>query len=540
MSRTLPNLQGISNSAVITVAFTPRRSTFYSTTSAKPLKPIDARLDEISLHTDSTRWSTSYIPHILEASSSSETLRNDSSATPLPPKLYWRVFRNLRWTLFTAYQRLFGLVFIMNAIGFAVLLSNPFQLDHLATAASANLLLALIVRQDFFVKIIFGAAWHVPWSVPLRIRLLITRIYTYGGIHSGAAIAGTLWLLAFTVILTIRSAQQGLFVVPVLVLTWVLSVILSLICILAFPSIRSAHHNTFERTHRFLGWSSILVFWAQLILQAHYTKPTYTNLGHTLLHTPSFHLLILITFLIILPWLNLRRETFTLHLLSPHALRLQTKTTTHRFSVLAISTHPLGQYHPFATFPSNSDPQNDNPETSLVISAAGDWTKTQIAQAIHRTKFPSISTANSDPEKCDPATARFWVKGWPKPGVLSLTYIYPRVLIVTTGSGIAPALSSLLHKPSSQFVRLIWSTRAPEKTYGKELCKVVAEVDPQAVVIDTDLMKGRPDLLGISFREQRSVGAEAVFVLGNERVTRKVVYGLEARGVRAFGPVWDS
>jgi hypothetical protein len=31
-----------------------------------------------------------------------------------------------------------------------------------------------------------------------------------------------------------------------------------------------------------------------------------------------------------------------------------------------------------------------------------------------------------------------------------------------------------------------------------------------------------------------------VFVLSNERVTRKVVYGLESRGVPAFGPIWDS
>ena len=33
---------------------------------------------------------------------------------------------------------------------------------------------------------------------------------------------------------------------------------------------------------------------------------------------------------------------------------------------------------------------------------------------------------------------------------------------------------------------------------------------------------------------------EVVFIISNPKLTRKVVYGLESRGVPAFGPIWDS
>ena len=67
----------------------------------------------------------------------------------------------------------------------------------------------------------------------------------------------------------------------------------------------------------------------------------------------------------------------------------------------------------------------------------------------------------------------------------------------------------------------------------------VAKVDPDAILIDTSEM-GRPDLVEVAWNTWRETRAEAVFVLSNELVTRKVVYGLDSRGVPAFGPIWDS
>lgn len=134
---------------------------------------------------------------------------------------------------------------------------------------------------------------------------------------------------------------------------------------------------------------------------------------------------------------------------------------------------------------------------------------------------------------------QFWVKSHPRAGVLSLSCLYARVVIITTGSGIGPCLSSLLDRPQHQVARLVWSTRSPRKTYGAEMLALVDQADRDALVLDTDEM-GRPDLLQVAFKAYKEMRAEAVFVLSNEAVTRAVVGGLEKRGVPAFGPIWDS
>ncbi|KAF2250001.1 hypothetical protein BU26DRAFT_518475 [Trematosphaeria pertusa] len=180
----------------------------------------------------------------------------------------------------------------------------------------------------------------------------------------------------------------------------------------------------------------------------------------------------------------------------------------------------------------------------MIISDAGDWTRSLIrraqaqAQRLHQHNA-LLSTVTTCQQPDAQMQMRFWVKSSPKAGVLSLSAIFPRVILLTTGSGIGPCLSSLLDRPATQFARLIWSTRSPIETYGEALYETVLHTDPDALVIDTTSME-RPDLVSVAWRMYQEVDAEAVFVLSNAAVTRKVVYGLESRGVPAFGPIWDS
>lgn len=369
------------------------------------------------------------------------------------------------------------------------------------------------------MNLIFRTAWLVPWRFPLRIRRLISRVYTYGGIHTGAAVAGSIWFASLAIHITIRFARLTVYTVTGLALAWMILILLKIIIALAIPQFRSHHHNTFEITHRFLGWACILSFWAQLILITLETSSiTQRHFAIQLIRQPTFWNLILMTMMIIHPWLRLRKWTFTPTLLSQHALRLDFPNPMHRFSCLSISSSPLREWHAFATFPS-TDPKR--PGSSLIVSAAGDWTRDLIS---------STTTQSS---------TKFWVKGHPKAGVLSLSCIYPRIVLLTTGSGIGPALSSLLDRPANQVCRLIWSTRSPLKTFGTNILEQVDRIDPEAVVIDTDAM-GRPDLARVAYNCYKDIDAEAVFVLSNAQVTKKVVYALESRGIPAFGPIFDS
>jgi hypothetical protein len=79
----------------------------------------------------------------------------------LPPKKHARIFRHARYTFLGVYRRLFSLVFLFNLIGLWIFAINyephskAVWLANLANAASANLLVALLIRQDYVVNILF-------------------------------------------------------------------------------------------------------------------------------------------------------------------------------------------------------------------------------------------------------------------------------------------------------------------------------------------------------------------------------------------------
>lgn len=464
------------------------------------------------------------------------------------PRQYIRIIRHLRYICFNAYRRLFTFVFLLNGIGLYILVrqwtSQAKQmviLDRIATLASSNFLLAVFIRQDYLISLFFRAAWMVPWYVPLSIRKRVARIYCYGGIHSGAAVAGTAWWFSFTMILGLKCLQAGHYKLLVLIFTWTILGLLLIILFLSLPSIRAKYHDAFEMMHRFLGWAVVLLFWIQLSFMTSYrSNISNTIFRHALIRAPAFWNLLAITVLLIYPWLHLRRWTFMAHPLSSHALRLSFMHSTPRFSCLSISLAPLRQWHPFATFPCNNN-NNDaaSSNANMIISSAGDWTTRLVRHAAKLQEIQMSITTRHGVVSPSPFQMTFWVKSHPKPGVLSLSCLFPRVIILTTGSGIGPSLSSLLDKPQTQFARLIWSARTPIQTYGKYMMQLVHQADPEALIIDSN-QTGRPDLLNIAWRMFTKWHAEAIFVLSNRNATEKVVGELERRGVPAFGPIWDS
>ena len=126
--------------------------------------------------------------------------------------------------------------------------------------------------------------------------------------------------------------------------------------------------------------------------------------------------------------------------------------------------------------------------------------------------------------------------------------LFRKVVIVTTGSGIAPVMSNLI---SAQIAgdavkcRLIWSTRDPLETYSQEILDEVKRADSNAIIINSKKNKTlkpeeKPDLSAIAYRAYMEYEAEAVIIVSNPYVTYKVKYDMECRGVPAFSPIFDS
>ncbi|MDQ0713206.1 hypothetical protein QFZ55_002658 [Streptomyces luteogriseus] len=385
------------------------------------------------------------------------------------------------------YNRLAALVLLANAAFAAT--SWPLTTPTLGHAALANLALAVLVRQQYVVNLLFRLATSAPTSWPLRVRWTLGKVYHFGGLHVGGALAGTAWFLALTI-----TTPGG----PLRAVGWILIALLALVVATALPPFRSRHHDHFEKIHRFGGWAALALFWT-----------------HTLLSSPGpweVGTLAVVTFSVALPWLRLRKVDVRLERPSSHVVlaRFDHGETPFAGSSTAISRSPLKEWHSFANVPAPGESG-----FRLTISRAGDWTGSFI----------------------DDLPRQVWVKGITTAGVANIEVLFTKVVYVATGSGIGPCLPHLLaaQVPS----RLVWATRDPRTTYGDALVDEILAVQPHALIWDTS-RHGKPDMVRLAHEACRDFGAEAVICISNKKLTWQVVHGLERRGIPAYGAIWDS
>ena len=102
-----------------------------------------------------------------------------------------------------------------------------------------------------------------------------------------------------------------------------------------------------------------------------------------------------------------------------------------------MSLDPLFEWHSFATI---AVPGKKG--YSAIISRAGDWTSKRIA----------------DPPK------EIWIRGVPCYGVVRVTPMFRRVLLVATGSGIAPLAPVVFAQRVP--IQLLWIAPTVRKTFG--------------------------------------------------------------------------
>ncbi|KAI0057826.1 nonribosomal peptide synthetase 12 [Artomyces pyxidatus] len=447
-------------------------------------------------------------PSALEKGNAWDGYENDT----LPDKTQGKFLRNLRHQVFSLYRRLFGVVFVTNmAIFIWTVVRGSTQTQHLGLIVVSNLFCAILMRQDYVINTFFNMFCAVPTSWPLSIRRVCARVYHIGGLHSGCAISGVVWLILFTVQATREVVNGGPASIPTVAITYCILALLLGIVTLAHPKVRSLYHNHFEVAHRFLGWSATALVWCQVILLTNdYRRPDQT-LGQALIRSAPFWLVLVMSMSIILPWIRLRKVPVRAVVLSNHAVRLYFDYVTPiTGSFTRISDSPLMEWHGFATVP-----EPGKKGYSLVVSRAGDWTSKQIA----------------NPPK------ELWVRGIPTFGVLRIVPLFRRVVFVATGSGIGPCAPCILEQRVP--IRLLWTSPNVRQTFGDELVDAILEKSPGAVVYDTRA-HGKPDMVKLTYRLVREFNAEAVCVISNQKLTRKIVYGMMSRGIPAFGAIWDS
>ncbi|MFJ2176962.1 hypothetical protein ACIOHE_29225 [Streptomyces sp. NPDC087851] len=422
----------------------------------------------------------------------------------LPPLTSWprRLFKHPR---LMHYNRLAALVLLAN-LGF--LAAGPYSPRTLGHAALANLALAVVVRQQYVINLLFRLATWPSTRRPLRLRWTLAKVYHFGGLHVGGAVAGALWFLGQTAALTGAEATGSGAGVALLVVAYTLIALLAGVIATALPPFRSRFHDRFEKIHRYGGWAALALFWAHTVLSA--LPPL--SAGGPVVAEPGLWVLALVTFSVALPWLRLRKVDVRIERPSSHVAlaHFDHGVTPFAGSSTTISRSPLKEWHSFANVPAPG-----RSGFRLTISRAGDWTGSFI----------------------DDAPARVWVKGITTAGVANIETLFTKVIYVATGSGIGPCLPHLL--AAEVPARLVWATRDPRVTYGDGLVDEILAVQPDALIWDTS-RHGKPDMVRLAYAAYRDFGAEAVICISNKKLTWQVVHGLERRGIPAYGAIWDS
>jgi hypothetical protein len=461
-------------------------------------------------------------PHLNQLTPAAAVAPGGAVALPpaVAPDLAAGARRALKHPRLMPYHRLIAAVLLAN-VAMLVLhvdrgdwrLGDGSALSALSALTLVNLTAAVVIRQQNVLNLLYALAGRGSRGWPLWLRWSVSKVHHVGGIHAGAALAGTGWLAAFTSVAIIAHTRQPASVsTTTLVLSCCLVILALVVVACAAPAVRSRAHNVFELSHRFGGWTAIGLFWAltvHLALRARGDAPALEALAS------DWHVWVLsvLTASVASPWLRLRRVAVTVERPSVHAaiVHFDYGVTPAFASAVGISRSPLREWHAFATV---ATPGQSG--FRVLISRAGDWTGRFID---------------------DPPT-HVWVRGTPVSAPMAkVALLYERVLYVVTGSGIGPCLGQILADRVP--ARLVWSTRTPRATYGDGLVDEVEAAQPDAVIWDTS-QQGKPDLVRLALDAYEDFGAQAVFVVSNKPATLRLVHALERRGIPAFGPIWDS
>lgn len=115
--------------------------------------------------------------------------------------------------------------------------------------------------------------------------------------------------------------------------------------------------------------------------------------------------------------------------------------------------------------------------------------------------------------------------------------MFRRMVLVATGSGIGPCSHAIFEGRIP--LRVLWTSPNVRETFGDELVNQILHYAPDTVLYDTR-KHGRPDMIKLTLKMVKEFKAEAVGVISNQKLTEKLVYGLNSRGIPAYGAIFDS
>lgn len=276
------------------------------------------------------------------------------------------------WEWLTLYRCFFTVFFTLNAVGCGLTLAHKWDIgrEYVATFSLSNIVIAILARNEVFLRILYTffrllfSRWPPYWFRNSIARLLLH----FGGIHSGFASSGTLWLI----VAMIEFFRQGPSLIHPAILAFSILAVVLLLSVMAsaYPDIRNNHHNFFENTHRLAGWTGLAVLWILVGLADSWNTAEQRFIGHQLAHKPDIYLAIFLSCCIIYPWTTLRKQPVKSEVLSPSIIILRFPGGVKIGLFGRVSHHPLKENHAFG-ITSEIPTGTDKDENYMVVVGQG-------------------------------------------------------------------------------------------------------------------------------------------------------------------------
>ncbi|KZP04466.1 hypothetical protein FIBSPDRAFT_730620 [Athelia psychrophila] len=436
--------------------------------------------------------------------------------TPRQPKqLFPKAPRSIRFALwFNTYRKFFLISVTVNMVGLVLAIANVWTYPHHYTGACVlgNLLAAIIVRNELFGRFLYLLVntLFAKWT-PLWFRLGCTSTLQHlGGIHSGCATSGFLWLIYRVTLIFIDHKDNHDAVLATGIIT---NVLIAVSIISALPWVRNTHHNVFERNHRFIGWLALISTWIFVVLGDSYdlTTHTWNPSGLKILHQQDFWFCFGMTVFIMLPWFTVQEVAVDVQIPSSKVAILRFERGMQQGLLARISLSSVMEYHAFGIISEGTHAKYHY----LICGVQGDFTRGLV----------------------DNPPTKIWTRQLKFAGVSNTSSLYKRGIRVCTGTGIGAALSTCLQSPDWH---LIWIGSDQERTFGPTIGGLIRSLGPErATLWDSKQRGGRPDTVQLVKDTYASWGAEVVFITSNFQGNKEITEGCKEAGIPAFGTLWD-
>ncbi|KAG6902372.1 hypothetical protein C0995_000934 [Termitomyces sp. Mi166 len=397
---------------------------------------------------------------------------------------------------FNTYRKFFTFVVSLNIVGVLLAATGKWQYPRYYSGACVlgNLLVAILMRNELFGRVLYLLVntLFAKWT-PLRFRLGCTSVLQHlGGIHSGCALSGFMWLIFRVIWIFIHHKVTHVSIIVFGVITLVI-ILVSIIS--AFPWIRNTHHNVFERHHRFMGWFGLLSTWIFVVLGDSWDTNTqsWNPDGIHIVQQQDFWFILGMTVFVVIPWFTIRKVKVDP---SPKVVIMRFERGMQQGLLARISRSSVMEYHAFGIISEGRHAKYHY----LICGVQGDFTRKLV---------------ENPPEW-------IWTRELKFAGVSNTSKLYKRGI-------------------RSPDWYLIWIGSDQEKTFGPTIAGLIHNnLGPERVTLwDSKQRGGRPDVMKLIKETYVSWGAEIVFITSNYQGNQEMMEGCKEAGIPAFGTLWD-